>query len=98
MRIMETVNVDSVINDNITENIRESAGVSYRHDDDIRMVSMITVEVSPGNTSLHTGNSLGICDCVATVSEEEQDSATHMKLGLCVNYCLSNLTVNVFHM
>ena len=71
VRIIDTFDVDSVINDDITVNIRESAGVSDMHDDEIRMVSMITVEVSPGNTSLHSNNSLGIRDCVAPVSEEE---------------------------
>ena len=94
--IIDTFDVDSVINDNIMVNIRESAGVSDMHDDEIRMVSMITVEVSPGNTSLHSNNSLGLRDCVAPVSEEEQDSAAHMDLRLGVNCSLRNLTVNCF--
>ena len=96
VRIFDTFGVDSVINDDITVNIMESAGVSDMHDDEIRMVSMVTVEVSPGNTNSHSNNSLGIRDCVAPVSEEEQDSAAHMDLRLGVKYSLRNLTVNCF--
>ena len=60
VRIIDTFSVDSVTNDDITVNIRDSAGVSDMHDDEIRMVSMITVDVSQGNTNSHSNNSLGI--------------------------------------
>ena len=96
VRIIDTFGVDSVTNDDITVNIRDSAGVSDMHDDEIRMVSMITVDVSQGNTNSHSNNSLGIRDCVSPVSEEEQDSAAHMDLRLSVKYYLRNLTVNCF--
>ena len=85
VRIIDTFGVDSVTNDDITVNIRDSAGVSDMHVDEIRMVSMITVDVSQGNTNSHSNNSLGIRDCVSPVSEEEQDSAGHMDLRLGVN-------------
>ena len=93
VRIIDTFGVDSVTNDDITVNIRDSAGVSDMHDDEIRMVSMITVDVSQGNTNSHSNNSLGIRDCVSPVSDEEQDSAAHMDLRLG---SIRNLTVNCF--
>ena len=96
VRTIDTFGVDSVTNDDITVNIRDSAGVSDMHDDEIMMVSMITVDVSQGNTNSHSNNSLGIRDCVSPVSEEEHDLAAHMDFRLGVKYSLSNLTDNCF--
>ena len=96
VRTIDTFGVDSVTNDDITVNIRDSAGVSDMHDDEIMMVSMITVDVSQGNTNSHSNNSLGIRDCVSPVSEEEHDLAAHMDFRLGVKYSLRNLTDNCF--
>ena len=53
-RLIDTLDVNSVINDDITVTIRDSTGVSHRQDDEIRMVSMITVDVSQGTYSHRT--------------------------------------------
>ena len=64
-RLIDTFGVNSVVNDDITVNIRDSTGVSHRQDDEIRMVSMITVDVSQGHTNSReqqfTGNTRS-CD------------------------------------
>ena len=66
------------------------------HDDEIMRVSMITADVSQGNTNSHSNNSLGIRDCVSPVSEKEHDLAAHMDFRLCVKDSLRNLTENCF--
>ena len=51
VRLIDTFGVNLVINDDITVNIRDSTGASHMQDDEIRMVSMITVDVSQGHTN-----------------------------------------------
>ena len=88
--------MNSVINDDITVIIRDSTGVSHRQDDEIRMVSMITVDVSQGHTNSQNRNSREIRDHVTPVSVEKQDSAAHRDIRLGGKYSLRNLTVHCF--
>ena len=88
--------MNSVINDDITVTIRDSTGVSHRQDDEIRMVSMITVDVSQGHTNSQNRNSREIRDHVAPVSGEKQDSAAHRDIRLGGKCSIRNLTVICF--
>ena len=96
VRTIDTFSVDYVTNDDITVNIRDSAGVSDTHDDEIMRVSMITADVSHGNTNSHSNNSLGIRDCVSPVREKQHHLSAHMDFELCVKDSLRNLTGNCF--
>ena len=92
-RLIDTLDVNSVINDDITVTIRDSTGVSHRQDDEIRMVSMITVDVSQGQTKSQNSNSRGIRDHVTPVGGEKQDSAAHGDIRLGGKYSIRNVTV-----
>ena len=96
VRTIDKFSVDYVTNDDLTVNIRDSAGVSDTHDDEIMRVSMITADVSQGNTNSHSNNSLGIQDCVSPVREKQHDLSAHMDFELCVKDSLRNLTGNCF--
>ena len=96
MRLIDTFGVNSVINDDITVNIRDSTGASHMQDDEIRMVSMITVDVSQGHTNSQSSNSREIRDHVTPVSGEKQDSVAQLDTRLGGRYSLRNLTVNCF--
>ena len=92
-RLIDTLDVNSVINDDITVIIRDSTGVSHRQDDEIRMVSMITVEVSQGQTKSQNSNSREIRDHVTPVGGEKQDSAAHGDIRPGGKYSIRNVTV-----
>ena len=92
-RLIDTLDVNSVISDDITVTIRDSTGVSHRQDDEIRMVSMITVDVSQGHTKSQYSNSREIRDHVTPVSGEKQDSAAHGDIRLSGKYSIRNVTV-----
>ena len=92
-RLIDTLDVNSVINDDITVIIRDSTGVSHRQDDEIRMVSMITVDVSQGQTKSQNSNSREIRDHVAPVGGEKQDSAAHGDIRPGGKCSIRNVTV-----
>ena len=69
VRLIDTFGMNSVIKDDITVKIRDSTGASHMQDDEIRMVSMITVDVSQGHTNSQSSNSREIRDHVTPVSE-----------------------------
>ena len=92
-RLIDTLVVNSVINDDITVIIRDSTGVSHRQDDEIRMVSMITVDVSQGQTKSQISNSREIRDHVTPVGGEKQDSAAHGDIRPGGKYSIRNVTV-----
>ena len=92
-RLIDTLDVNSVINDDITVIIRDSTGVSHRQDDEIRMVSMITVDVSQGQTKSQDSISREIRDHVTPVGGEKQDSVAHGDVRLGGKYSIRNVTV-----
>ena len=92
VRTIETFSVDYITNDDITVNMRDSAGVSDTHEDEIMRVSMITADVSQGNTKSHSNNSLGIQDCVCPEREKQHDLSAHMDFELCEKDSLRNMT------
>ena len=92
-RLIDTLDVNSVINDDITVTIRDSTGVSHRQEDEIIMVSMITVDASQGHTKSQYSNSREIRDHVTPVSGEKQDSAAHGDIRLSGKYSIRNVTV-----
>ena len=92
-RLIDTLDVNSVINDDITVTIGDSTGVSHRQDDEIRMVSMITVDVSQGQTKSQNSNSREIRDHVTPVGGEKQDSAAHGDVRLGGKYSIRNVMV-----
>ena len=96
VRLIDTFGVNSVLKDDITVKIRDSTGASHMKDDELIMVSMITVDVSQGHTISQSSNSRGIRDHVTPVSEEKQDSAAQLDIRLGGKYSLRSLTVNCF--
>ena len=52
--------MDYVSKDDLTVNMRDLAGVSHTDEDEVMRVSMITADVSQGNTNSHSNNSQGI--------------------------------------
>ena len=96
VRTIDTFSVDYVTNDDITVNMRDSAGVSDTHEDEIMRVSMITADVSQGNTKSHSNNSLGIQDCVCPEREKQHDLSAHMDFELCQKDSLRNMMGNCF--
>ena len=67
VRKIDIFSVDYVSNDNPTVNMRDLAGVSHTDEDEVMRVSMITADVSQGNTNSHSNNSQGIQDYVQSV-------------------------------
>ena len=51
MRKIDIFSVDYVSNDDLTVNMRDLAGVSKPDEDEVMRVSMITADVSQGNTN-----------------------------------------------
>ena len=96
MRNIDIFSVNYVTNDDITVNRRNSAGVSDMDGDEIMMVSMITADVSLGNTNSHNNNSQGIQDCVSPESEKQHDLSAHMDFELCEKDSIRNMTGNCF--
>ena len=88
--------MDYVTNDDISVNMRDSAGVSDTNEDEIMRVSMITADISQGNANSHGNNSLRIQDCVCPEREKEHDLSAHMDFELCEKDSLRNMTVNCF--
>ena len=60
VRKIDIFSVDYVSKDDLTVNMRDSAGVSHTDEDEVMRVSMITADVSQGNTNSHSNNSQGI--------------------------------------
>ena len=88
--------IDYVTNDDITVNRRNSAGVSDTNEAEIMRVSMITTDVSQGNTNSHNNNSQGIQDCVCPEREKQHELSAHMDFELCKKDSLRNMTRNCF--
>ena len=96
VRSIDTFSVDYVTNDDITVNLRDSAGISDTNEDEIMRMSMITADISQGNANLHGNNSLRIQDCVCPEREKQHDLSAHMDFALCEKDSLRNMTVNCF--
>ena len=96
VRKIDIFSVDYVTNDDITVNMRDLAGVSNTNEDEIMRVSMITADVSQGNTNSHNNNSQGIQDCVCPEREKQHDLSAHMDFELCKKDSLRNMTGNCF--
>ena len=96
VRSIDTFSVDYVTNDDITVNMRDSAGISDTNEDEIMRVSMITADISQGNANSHGNNSLGIQDCVCPEREKQHDLSAHMDFALCEKDSLRNMTVTCF--
>ena len=96
VRTSDTFSVDYVTNDDITVNMRDLTGVSDTNEDEVMRVSMITAEVSQGNTNSHSNDSQGIQDCVCPEREKQHDLSAHMDFELCEKDSLRNMTGNCF--
>ena len=83
-------------NNNLAVNMRDLAGVSQPDEDEVMRVSMITVDVSQGNTNSHSNNSQGIQDYVCPERGKQHDLSAHMDFELCVKVSLRNLKENCF--
>ena len=90
------VSVDCVTDDDITVGMRNSAGVSDTNEAEIMRVSMITADVSQGNTNSHNNDSPGIQDCVAAEREKQDDLLAHMDCKQCEIDSLQKMTGNCF--
>ena len=96
VRNIDIFGIDYVTNDAITVNRRNSAGVSDTNEAEIMRVSMLTADVSQGNTNSHNNNTHGIQDCVCPEREKQHDLSAHMDFELCEKDSLRNMTGNCF--
>ena len=96
VRNIDIFGIDYVTNDAMTVNRRNSAGVSDTNEAEIMRVSMITADVSQGNTNSHNNDSPGIQDCVSAEREKQDDLLAHMDCKQCEIDSLQKMTVNCF--
>ena len=96
VRSIDTFSLDYVRNDDITVNMRDSAGISDTKENEIMRVSMITADIAQENANSDGNNSLGIQDCVFPAREKQHDLSAHMDFVLCEKDSIRNVTITCF--